>query len=205
MRFCVSVSWRVLQYFLAEGGLCDWNEDEIAQVHRAESAWREYLLGKRLRPGGFAQHLLPLDGASETTVELEPNINRYMMRVIDIDLLRGPRSILTFAKLGRFIIIGAVRDSNAAVWRGTKVDPAQGIVGPREYHVPESLIEYLNHKAKSVRERMTDVSAVQRKRMDDAFRANADRFLTSDAFRAMNADVEMFGEDAFESPEESTR
>ncbi len=91
MRFCVSVSWRVLQFFLTEGELSDWSEDELAQVRKAEFAWREYLLGKRLRPAAFAQHLLPLDGAREATIDLEPNINRYNppWRSLDLDLCKA--------------------------------------------------------------------------------------------------------------------
>jgi hypothetical protein len=204
MRFCVSVSWRVLQFFLIEGELHDWSKDEIAQVRKAEGAWRQYLLSQRLRPGEFAQHLIPLDGARESTNYLEPNFNRYMMRVIDMDIVRSTTSILTYAKLGRFVIIGSVRDPNAALWRGTRVDVAQGVVGPSEYHIPESLIEYMNDKAKVIRQRMTDVSPAQRKKMDEAFRANVDRFSKSDAFRALNADVEMFGPDAFERTDEDT-
>jgi hypothetical protein len=35
------------------------------------------------------------------------------------------------------------------------------------------------------------------KNIDQALRANVDRYIGSDAFAAMQADVEMYGEDAF--------
>jgi len=75
--------------------------------------------------------------------------------------------------------------------KGTKVDRAQGVIGPCDYRVPESLFSYLNEQAKAIRVRMTDVSSLQRKKMDDTLRVNVDRY--SDEFRAMNADVTMFG------------
>jgi hypothetical protein len=49
---------------------------------------------------------------------------------------------------------------------------------------------------------LASVSPRQRQKIDAAFRANIDRLAESDAFVAMNADVEMFGDDAFGVPEE---
>lgn len=199
MRFCVSVSWRVLHYFDTESEPDEWSEDQRQQIRRAELAWREYLLGERPRPGEFAQHFIPVDRVGHATFELESNINRYLMRAVDLDLLRGESSILTYAKLGRFVIIGAIRDPNAARWKGTKVHPSQGAIRPRNFSVPESLFEYFNYKANHIRMTLESISPAQRQKMDRAFRENIERYRNSDAFKALHADVEMFGNDAFSS------
>ena len=41
------------------------------------------------------------------------------------------------------------------------------------------------------------MSDAQNEKVDKAFRQNTDRYVKSDAFAAMNADVNMFGSDAF--------
>jgi hypothetical protein len=202
MRFCVSVSWRVLQYFKEHGVLKALEPHALAHVERAEEAWRDYLLGRRKRPGEFEMHLLPLDRIESATMPLVPQINRYLMRACHMDFLQGKDAIFTYAKMGRFIVIGMIHEPNKARWKGTKVDPVSGMIRPREYELPASLLEYLKEKAQHTHAALASVSPKQRQKIDEAFRANIDQLAKSDAFVAMNADVEMFGDDAFGVPEE---
>ena len=46
-------------------------------------------------------------------------------------------------------------------------------------------------------ELLDSVSDKQQDKIDAAFRQNIDRFIESDAFQAMQADVGMFGDEAF--------
>jgi hypothetical protein len=196
-RFCVSVSWRVLQRFLEGEHFGDWDTESIECARRAELAWREYLIGSRRRPGEYHQHILPLDAIEDTSAPMSPNINRYLMRAIAMDICRGTRFIFTFAKLGRFVILGIVRDSGMNELRGTLVHPAQGMIRPRKYYLPRALMDYLNDKAQTMLDALSSMSDRQQQTVDTTFRANVDKFLGSDAFKAMNTDVEMFGRDAF--------
>jgi hypothetical protein len=196
-RFCVSVSWRVLQCFLEREGLGDWDEESLRCAQRAELGWREYLLGSRRRPGEFRQHILPLDQIESTTAALASNINRYLMRAVAMDVCRGSKVIFTFAKLGRFVILGIVRASSQIEFKGTLVDPAQGVIRPRTYDLPNALMQYFNSKAQTMGQALSSISDRQRQNVEATFHANVDRFVGSDAFNAMNADVEMFGDDAF--------
>ena len=202
LHFCASVSWRVLRFYLDEGHLTKWEPEALAHVSEAETVWREYLLGLHQHPGSFQQHLLPLDQIASASRELAPNINRYLMRAIHMDICRGSRSIFTYSKLGRFIILGFIHEPNPGHWRGTKVHATHGFIEPRKYVVPRALGEYLNEKARKMRDALASVSDRQHEKIDAAFRANVDRFVGSDAFAAMQADVEMFGYDAFSKREE---
>lgn len=200
LHFCTSVSWRVLRYYLDEGHLTKWEPEALAQILNAEAVWREYLLGQRRHPGAFQQHLLPLDQIASSSGELAPNINRYLMRAIHMDICRGSQLIFTYSKLGRFIILGFVHEPNPSHWRGTKVHATQGFIEPRKYVVPRAMGIYLNEKARKMRDALASVSDRQQGKIDSAFRANVDRFVGSDAFIAMQADVDMFGDDAFSKP-----
>lgn len=155
------------------------------------------LLGKRSNPGEFQQHMLPLDQISELSGEFAPNINRYLMRAIQLDICRGSQSIFTYAKLGRFIIIGFIHEPKLTQWKGTKIHATHGYVEPRKFVVPGALADYLNEKARRMRDALASMSDRQAKKVEDAFRENIDRFAGSDAFVAMQADIDMFGNEAF--------
>lgn len=55
----------------------------------------------------------------------------------------------------------------------------------------------MNEKARQSAEAMRNVSEKQQAKIDERFRKNIDSFAGSDAFRAMQADLDMFGEAAF--------
>ncbi|MBP6903458.1 MAG: hypothetical protein KBC73_25460 [Burkholderiaceae bacterium] len=48
-----------------------------------------------------------------------------------------------------------------------------------------------------MREALNSVSDRQQEKIDEAFKKNVDKFIASDSFRAMQADLAMFGDDAF--------
>lgn len=197
LHFCTSVSWRVLRFYTDEKHLENWEPEAAAHVSAAEAVWREFLLGERPNPGPFQQHLLPLDQVENTTGELAPNINRYLMRAIHMDLCRGGRNIFTYSKLGRFIVFGFVHEPNMERWRGTRVHANEGFVEPRKYVLPKALGDYLNEKAGKIASALNSVSDRQQSKINTAFRENIDRFVGSDAHTAMEADIRLFGDDAF--------
>lgn len=197
LRFCASVSWRLIRLALERdrfGG--DWVLADVERCRAAELVWREFLLGKRMHPGEFRQHLLPLDIIEKGSRDDAPNINRYLSRMIQMDLCRGSSSIFTYAKLGRFVIFGIVRP-DAQQWVGTKINANEGSIGPRSYQLPRALWDYMNQKAREAASALSSVSETQQSKIDQSFRKSIDSFIGSDAFRAMEADVSMFGDAAF--------
>jgi hypothetical protein len=147
IHFCTSLSWRVLKLYLEDGHLKEWERQALDRAAEAEIAWRVVLLGTSPHAGRFEQHILPLDRIASTTGTLAPNINRYLMRAIDIDICRGSEMIFTYTKIGRFIVLGFVHEPNPKHWRGTKVNANQGFVEPNKYVLPAAFGSYLNEKA----------------------------------------------------------
>ena len=132
-----------------------------------------------------------------------PNINRYLMRAIDMDLVRGGTTNFVYAKLGRFVILGFIREDHPNHWRGTKVHATEGHIEPRNYVVPRQFGEYLNSKARRLAELNATISDRQREKIDEAFWTNLDRFAESDSFHAVDSDVRLFGTAAFTRPRQS--
>lgn len=196
LKFCASISWRVLTYAFDKDSLGSWSVQDQARAKDAEKVWREFLLGARAHPGEFRQHVLPLDVMSSATGDLAPNMNRYLTRAIHLDIVSGSKIAFTYSKLGRWAIFGSILEPTGA-WGGTKVNANEGVVGPTSYTVPVSLRDYWNEKARNVSAALASVSDKQRQKIETGFKNNLDRFVGSDAFAAMQADVDMFGDQAF--------
>jgi hypothetical protein len=197
LKFCASISWRVLLLALEEGRFDGWEPERFARLAPAAETWRSYLLGTISHPGPHQQHLLPVDRLQTTTGDSPPNINRYLMRAVSFDLCRGRESVFTHVKLGRFVIIGFVHEPNLDHWKGSKVHASFGHIQPRKYVVPAALGEYWNTQSLKVHAALASVSDAQQVKVEQSFRAKIDEYAGSDAFAAMRADVEMFGDEAF--------
>jgi hypothetical protein len=200
LRFCVSVSWRVLQFYKEETSLKGYEPNAVARIAEAEATWRAFLLGQRPHPGHFEQHLVPFDAIesiSNRSENLSPNLNRYLMRAVDMDLCRSETTNVAYSKLGRFVILGFIREDHLSRWQGTKVHVKTGRIEPRQYTMPREFFKYLNSRARHVAALLSRVSRRQSEKIDQAFRANVDKFVGSDEFVAMQNDVRMFGDAAF--------
>lgn len=200
LRFCVSVSWRVLQFHKEQTSLKGYEPDAVARIAEAEATWKAFLLGQRPHPGHFEQHLVPfgaIESISNRSENLSPNINRYLMRTVDMDLCRGETTNFVYSKLGRFVILGFIREDHLSRWQGTKVHVKTGRIEPRQYTMPRGVFEYLNSRARLEAGLLSGVSLRQSEKIGQAFRANIDKFVDSDQFVAMQNDVRMFGDVAF--------
>ncbi len=199
LHFCTSVSWRTLQFHLdrERNNETEFTAVQFSMLENAETCWRNFLLGNIAHPGLFRQHLIPFDQIESTSRNLPPNINRYLMRAIQIDLCHGGETIFVFTKIGRFAILGFVNEPNPNHWVGTRINANQGNIEPRDYQLPMAFMEYLIDKANNLSGVRANMSERQIARVDQSFRSNIDRIIDSDFFNAMQADVNMFGSDAF--------
>lgn len=109
LKFCVSISWRVLTYAADQTGLEHLapEQKEIAKI--ASDLWSKLILVNESHPGQFEQHLLPLDPIDSHSLEdLPNNINRYFLRAVEMDLPAGEKSAYTYAKFGKFALFGFI-------------------------------------------------------------------------------------------------
>ena len=203
LQFCVSVSWRVLHYHREIDSFDDYSADILARMNDAEMVWKEFLLDRRLNPEAFQQHLLPFYPIDTTTSELSPNINRYLLRSIDMDIVLGDTTHFVYAKLGRFLIVGFIREDRPNRWCGTKVYQ-NGFIEPHNYKVPGRFLEYVDDQARRQAELMAMISDRQRDKIDKAIDkvigADPAQFAKSDSLRAIEHDIRLFGSAAFRHP-----
>ncbi|ULA65965.1 MAG: hypothetical protein LZF62_40004 [Nitrospira sp.] len=201
LPFCVSLSWRVLRFHKEETDIKQhYSSESWQRVEEADAVWKNFLLGKAVHPGRFYQFLIPLGSIGSVSIphlDLSPNLNRYLLRTIDIDIGHSPNVSFVYCKLPRFAILGCIHNERPNDCQGTKVRLKRGRIEPQKYKVPFVFIEFMNRKARREMELTSGISARQREKTDKGFLANADKFVGSDAFIAMQTDIDMFGEDAF--------
>ena len=196
LKFCVSVSWRVLKHCRGLNPLHTYTAEQESLLDRAESTWRAFLKGEAPHPAEFEQHLLIWDLIESTNAPgLAPNINRFLSAAITMDIIGSDRSLMTFAKMGRFTLFGRMQAATPS-WAGTKVHVRSGLLEPGTVTIPQGVFEYINDRAAMASEAYAGISDVQHDKMEAEAMRDIDRLIKSDQFAAMLADAEMFGAEA---------
>nr|WP_295889780.1 hypothetical protein [uncultured Devosia sp.] len=196
LKFCASVSWRVLKFARGRNENANYTPEQDELMNLAEAKWHDFLTDKAPHPGQFEQHLLILDVIEETTLhDLPTNINRFMTGAITLDIVGSDRSLMTYAKLGRFSIFGMIQKGQNE-WLGTKVHVKHGILKPGTFTVPAGLVDLFREKAAGTADAMKRMSPAQQAKVAKYVEDNPTKFAASEQFAAIAADVRMFGRSA---------
>lgn len=202
-KFAVSVSWRVLTVHKLIDGLADFPKNTIEAADAALLRWKQFLLDIESNPGLYEQHMLPVDILESTTVPgMPPNMNRYLARAIEIYVAYSGSNGIVYSKMGRIILFGFIQMSNPRSWQGTKLNVRYGILGSDNYKLPPSIGDFLMDRANRMATSQAEMSARQRKILNDAIYASPEPIAQSESFLAMQQDVAMFGEAAFAPDDE---
>lgn len=202
LKFCVSVSWRTLTLYLQESDLENFSEELKTKANDALQIWKEFLLDKRPHPDKHEQHLLPLDAIDKHTLDSMPeNINRYILRSVDVDAVAGERTAFIYSKLERFIIIGFIEMPNPRNWGGTKVHVKNGTVGPSDYTLPGEFGEYFMGQANKAIEVQKKISDKQNKVIEQTFKKNIDKLADTETMRALSEDMRLAGKVVYSKPD----
>ena len=202
LKFCVSISWRALQLASEDSSFSDFPETHRAFAAQALHAWRDMLRGEAQHPGRFEQHLLILDEVSSYVGgPLSPNMNRHAMRSIELDIAHANDLGFTFTKMGPVAVLGFFYLPKPKEWSGGKVHVKSGTVGPTKYRLPLSFYDYLIERARkygAVMEKLSDQQrAVADKTTSAGIEKSRDKVLGSHWLKALQRDVDLFGDEAF--------
>jgi hypothetical protein len=142
LKFCVSVSWRVLKFARGRNKNVPYSNVQQTLMDSAEVRWRAFLKNEVPHPAEF-------------------------------EIQKGPNQ-----------------------WDGTKIHVKHGLLKPSEISVPAGLLDLFREKAENVATTMSNISSVQRAKIDKHILDNLDAFAESDQFASIRADALMFGEHA---------
>lgn len=197
IRFCVSVSWRVLRHGMDQQPMDHLNEVQQAAARGAEETWRRFLLGELPHPGRYEQHIIPwlgpLKGGPQD--DLPDNFNRYLMRGTGIDVfVTGGGAAFTSVKMGRFSVFGTIIPARDK-WEGTKVG-LSGRLPCLRLVFPSFLRGYLKAQALKLRAADRAIPSHHRARIEKELLQDPSRFLASDQYAVMMHDADAFGIEA---------
>lgn len=199
LKFCVSISWRTLLFMKEEKFIDDFTTKQIESVDSALNTWADFLLDKIPHPKRFEQHFLPLDAIAEPSrLQLPANINRYILRTIDMDVVQNSTTLFTVCKMSKHFVFGFVDVQNPKQWVGTKVHANSGIVGQGKFVLPRQLADYLRTEAERFATVYSSISETQQSKINAKMWNDIDRVAKSGSFEAMRHDVNLFGRDAFD-------
>ena len=193
LRFCTSVSWRIL--------LTYWDasyHDRMPEMVAARDRWRNFLLGRAPHPGDFRQHILPLYPVGRKAPPGTPeNINRFLLRDLDAELVGDGGTTMTYAKLGRFAVFGEIGGS-ATRWRevGETVNRKGGVIRPSSKAPSPWMLDFLFARARENAAARASMSDAQKDKIAQAVDRDPNRVLNSDTTKAMMHDARLFGRDA---------
>lgn len=198
LKFCTSVSWRSLLYLREQKHLTLFSDRQIEKADRALETWRQFLLGEQPHPNSFEQHLLPFGPIkSKSAINWPPNINRYLLRTVEINAGCSDSIAFIFSKLGKFAVLGFISLEHPEQWSGSKIRLRGGSIKPRQYIFPIQLGHYLSDRATRAWNAMERMSDVQNEKVNATIRSDIDKFARSELRTAIEYDVALFGKDAF--------
>lgn len=196
LRFCVSISWRVLKYAQDNLDLSHLSAEQQNKAQNACTRWAGFLNNDFPHPGVFENHILPFDGVVSHTIKSAPkNLNRYLLRAVEIDVAADTDEAFTFAKLGSFMIFGFI-ERPTSKWQGSKVQLKSGVIKPCEYQFPRKLLEYFLSRARKYEAIQSGISGNQQEAIEHDLIKQRHRFLSSGTYEAMRLDEALFGRGA---------
>lgn len=202
VKFCASVSWRVL-FVYRVSGLRNFSADQLALVDQALAVWSDLMFDRVTNPGEFELHLLPLDVIEAAEgCDLPPNMNRYLARAVQMDAVRSPSSAFVYAKMCKIVVLGFMQMRDPRKWQGTRVAIKRGTLKSGSSVVPVGFCQFLIDCARGMSRMQAALSKRQKTKIAETMRADIDRTAQSESFTAVSYDVEMFGDRAFDEPEE---
>ena len=199
LKFAVSISWRVLVYG-KEKGLGDISSEQIEKVDEALETWKNFLLSDCKSPAPYDQHLIPLGMVSgSSNIELSSFINRYFSRAIDLDIAHSTNRLFTYVKMGKIMLFGLVHENHRQHWKNGKIWKSQGVIGTGnvKYVLPTGLDQYISARAEKTANISQSLSQKQKQKVQQYANKHEDQIIQSELFRALEQDIELFGDDAF--------
>ena len=204
LKFATSVSWRVLRFFAANGDLSGFPNPILTKVDDALQKWELFLLGHQPDPGPHEQHMFLADVVESSSVSnMPPNISRYLARAIECNVAHTQDAVVSYAKMGKFVLFGFVGMKYPRRWKGTKLHVQQGRFGEHDIELPRNVGDFIFERARLAAARYSQISERQQTKIRRSYERDLDHAARSETLRAMHHDVLMFGMDAFRATQPS--
>ena len=193
-KFCASLTWRTLTYIKSINSATSDLKNIENDLLAAENHLAKYLLGELSSLNQYEQHLIPLEKIdSYTYKDMPPNINRYFLRTVAMDIVTGEGNIFVYTKIPSFILLGVVKSKHSGEMRASRIALKSGKLSPRTYTFPSGLGGYICTSAEKVSEAYSKIKPEDLKKFEAYIENNFEKVSNSKLLEAILYDYEMFG------------
>jgi hypothetical protein len=193
LKFCVSISWRVLLHAKLTNKLSKFPVEDLAAVDLALNRWKSFLLDEVANPGRHSLHLFPFIPIRHSAPHQVPvTFNRYLLRQIETGTVNTSHSAFSFAKIGPFVVLGFVRPPEK-LWRETTVHVNGGLFPLRRYVVPNEVLALLVGSAQTAAQLRGKISDNQKAKIAESVKAALQSGSAPGWLEAYQYDQELFG------------
>lgn len=197
-KFCASLSWRTLTYIRSKNPEDEEDAERKGSLDETQKYLKHYLLGETDNLYQFEQHLFPLEKIeSMDSHNFPPNINRYFLRIMSMDIVGNSTDQYIYTKLPSFMLLGVIKAKNIKKMRSSRVAIKSGVLSPKEYRWPDGFASYIFQKANEVIELHQRIPQKHLEGFDKCIKGNPEKAIKSKQFQAFLDDYERFGEDVF--------
>lgn len=197
-KFCASLSWRTLTYMRSKNNREEKSQEYNDALDHAEEHLEKFLLGAESNLNQYEQHVFPLERIESTTQSgLPPNINRYFLRTMAMDIIGNSTDLFVYTKLPSFIILCIVKAKEPKKMRSSRIALKSSKLSPREYWWPDGFINYLVEKAEAVTEAYSQIPDKHKASFDEYIRKNPEKAANSKLMEAFMHDYDQFGDKVF--------
>ncbi|WP_208741917.1 hypothetical protein [Alcanivorax sp.] len=197
-RLCASLSWRTLTYIRSKNEAEKKSDDYNKALDDAERHLEKFLLGEESNLNQYEQHVFPLERIESTNESgLPPNINRYFLRTMSMDIVGNSTDLYVYTKLPCFIVLGVIKAKDLRKMRSSRIAIKHGKIGPREYWWPDGFINYIVEKAQAVSDAYDKIPEKHKASFEEYIRKNPDKAASSKLFEAFTHDHDQFGKKVF--------
>jgi hypothetical protein len=182
-RFIVGLHWKVLVAREEK-----YSAEVEAAYAKAESEWRQYLLGQLASPGDVEFHLFLSDVIEDSTSELPRKINWYLTRGFDLTPIYSDAGMTgVYAMVVRVMTFSYLTPKgNEDKMVGTQI-AEHGVLRTGQ-RIEGRLGPFILRRAQAVEQFPKTLSARQREKLFERARKEPEKFFQSKDFRAFEAD-----------------
>lgn len=196
LKFAVSVSWRVLYYFIENAKMNHLGPELSKNANKALSHWRTFLLDETESPKKYEQHFYNFTGEIKNDTDSTKNLHRYLQRSVEIDVMSNNKNTaFVYIKLPGFLLIGYINLINSGKWRKTRICVNDGKIQPMNYDLPCELWDIVKEKSRKSNNLLNSISQSQKDKINNAYRKNPEKVIKSETIKSLVKDLNLFGKD----------
>jgi len=202
-KFAASLSWRAIQFVKEQ--TVDEPPALNSMIDKMEAHLSRFLLDEEKHVASYTQHVYQVSELSVPIRPSSPMLNRYLARAIWMDVLRNDdlSEMIVYVKLPMFMFF-SVGETKNKKWLETSRIKKSSVLQPKDYILPKGMWDYFSEKSNEMAEMFDSMSpkskAATDKALWKALDENPIRVANSRLMRAIHADYQSYGKEAFAPP-----